>query len=137
ELPTLVLQTGLIPALTFYLSKVEKEEVYKLVLEALEAKVDKSKLEELSEEDKKMVREEVGGEGKGYTTLLGISAYMLKQLADMYKIEKCKNINTIVGFVECLHEIRNNRGKEVILEKQFMKFMLEVKKLFDAFFREK
>ena len=35
ELPTLVLQTGLTPALTFYLSKVEKEEVYKLVLEAL------------------------------------------------------------------------------------------------------
>ena len=133
ELPTLVLQTGLTPALTFYLSKVEKEEVYKLVLEALEAKVDESKLKELAEK----VREEVGGEGKGYTALLSISAYTLKQLANIYGIEKCKNMGTIVELVECLHEIRGDRHKEVMLEKQFINFMLEVKKLFDAFFKEK
>ena len=133
ELPTLILQAGLIPALTFYLSKVENGEVYKLILEALEEKAKETELKKFDKEIEKEVKEE----GKGYTALLSISAYTLKQLANVYKIEKCENINTIAELVECLYEIRSDRSKEVVLEKQFIKFMLEVKKLFDAFFKEK
>ena len=142
ELPTLILQTGLMPALTFYLSKVEKESVYMLVLKALEIEAEKMKPDDddLVKKVKKLakeIKEEVEEEGKGYTALLSISAYILKQFANMYGIEKCKNVYTVAEFVECLHEIRSNRDKEVMLEKQFINFMLEVKKLFDAFFKEK
>jgi len=121
--PTLLAQVGLIPALTFYLSKLDDNGINeKQVMELIDyfshgTRVSEpgSLIEEMSEK-----------EGKGYV----IAFAMLVSALSMFATQKFGTLNDIVGE---LKNLISNYPKRRKVEKLITIYSMEMKKLCEAY----
>lgn len=121
DLPSMVASAGLVPALTFYIAKAD-ENRFRRFLELLDIKdIDKIDCEQL--------REDLGeGEGAGYSPLLALAVKALNEH---------NYINYVEDYVTLANELRKLRERgieELAAEQVILGYLLEVKKLADAFF---
>jgi len=128
DLPQLILQLGLIPALTFYLSKVEDKELYKALVDSLSGK------KKFDTNLCRALQKEVEEEGKGYTALLATIASTLPLIKVSLKSQS-QDLNSLPSLASYLLTIRDE-GKDLVIEKSLISFLVELKKLFEAFFGE-
>lgn len=128
EFPQLVLQAGLIPALTFYLSKLsgESRDIYTQAITAI------TRPHSVEEVEKQKLCNELGGEGGGYPHALAI---LMSYIA---RISGCEQKHVeIVGteFIECMKMVLE---KGAIVEALTVTYSYEVKKIAKALYpREK
>jgi len=121
DLPSMVASAGLIPALTFYMAKAS-EDRFKGFLGLLGSKdIDKVNCQRIREDLE-------DGEGAGYSPLLALA---IKALSEH------NYINHVEDYVALAYELRKLRERgidELAAEQVVLGYLLEVKKLADAFF---
>ncbi len=150
DLPSLIVTTGLIPVLTFYLSKLSREDntYFKHLLKLFREKTNLNKIiEDLARDQSKKDPEkqkekiirylvsEFTEESKGYLIgLIIITNYL----------NKVNIVNIIDGYdlkylAKDLKEIREGKSKpcEIIVQKILEPYLLELKKLTRGLFGEK
>ena len=126
DLPSMVASAGLVPALTFYMSKAS-EEVYKAILRYLDGGDAGALCKGLSG---KLVEELGEKEGAGYSTLLALAARFLS---------KNGLLGSVGGYPELAGELSRLAGdpaRVAAAEGLLLEYLIEVKKLAEAFFRE-
>lgn len=133
DLPALVLQSGFVTSITFYLSKLDSEVLYSKTynkLRGFNTELDKNYCNDLSND----LREE----GKGYTIMLALVNYYLSKIAESKQINECKNLNGIISVAKCLKTLREStEAGEFIVESLMMPYLIELKKLLEALYGEK
>ncbi len=133
ELPQLVAQIGLVSSLAFYMSKIERADIYTQLYRYLVE--DK----EPSRDLRQVIVEDCKKEGGGYTVLLALMGAFISKTAldNIVNIDVCKNVEKIFDLARCLKDIRES-GNEIILEKYSIRFLTVLKRLLEALFgREK
>ncbi len=126
DLPSLALSAGLVPALTFYLSKVERGD---LLSEALELLRGSRKPEEAA---KKLGGELGDKEGAGYTIMLAAIAVAAEALAGVSLL--AGGGDPRISLAQGLRKLRERAGEERRLLRILQPYLTELKKLADAFF---
>ena len=124
EFPSLVLQSGLIPALTFYLSKIDekkKQEAYSLTVKVV--------LNLPIDGNRRAVCRGMRGEGEGYPQAIGLLISYIGLQADC-KPEELDEIGA--KLVECIKKIK---AKGVSLERLAEAYATELKKLATAIYQ--
>ena len=122
EFPQLALQVGLVPALTFYLSKIDNQEKINAYNASINAIMSKS--------SNKYICEKASGEGGGYPQALAII------LAYAGIIAGCSNdqlVNIGQKLVECIDGIQK---KGVTVEALTITYSDEIKKIARALYHE-
>ncbi len=128
DLPSLISTVGLVPALTFYMSKAS-ENNYKRVLMYLNGKLPSDK--ELCDKDG-LASEIGGGEGAGYSSLLALTLAALVRLGIISGgVEQVESFNKVAKNLKSLHE---RSHEEMAAESLILDYLIEVKKLAEAFF---
>ena len=132
EFPQLLLQTGLTPALTFILSKLDenkKRTAYTITLQAT-LKVDDAGI---GDRERRSFCETISGEGGGYPHALAlIIAYLVERLEEAGVSgarEKIKDVTS--GFIEVLGKVRE---QGIVLERLALAYTTELKKLASALY---
>ena len=157
SLPGLVASTGLIPALTFYMSKA-KPQVYSLLYNYLAAPQDKMReakpqLKEIckpiekngkktySNECKDLCTELGSKEASGYAASIALTAVALRRLLDDLPKDNSgtgnnNNMGSLQGLARYLLALRRNKLgiSEAYASAVIQGFVNEAKKLADAFF---
>lgn len=137
DLPGMVYTVGLVPALTFYMSKVENSQLYTRIYELLrsgdEGRVDIIVEEVFREErekgkDNSLCKEMGGREAAGYTTLLAMAAATLAE-AGILKGDP----SSLQGLAASLKKLRDEGG-ESYAARLLAEYLGEAKKLAEAFF---
>jgi CRISPR type III-B/RAMP module-associated protein Cmr5 len=127
--PQLMLQTGLIPTVTFYLSKLdkkEKQDAYSIAIRVIQGV--KNTLED---EEKRKFCSNTSGEGGGYPHALAlILAYAAKQAG--CKLDNIVELNS--EFLKCIEEIQK-RGATI--ERLVQAYVNELKKIASALYPSK
>ncbi len=121
EFPQLMLQAGLVPAITFYLSKIDNNEKARIYADSMKAI--------LEGKASRIICDRATGEGGGYPQALAIL------LAYLGKVAGCDDnrLKTIdPGLVEC---IKNIESRGALIEAQALIYANEVKKLARALYR--
>ncbi len=138
--PQLVASSGLIPALTFYMSKCSdkkgetKTDMYEKMYELISSDSDlESKLSELSSINKKALEEELK-EGGGYNIVTAALAYVLWKIATRHGIDVSEP-RSLVALAELLNKIRTE-GKSIVMERYMLNFAQSFKKVIDALIKK-
>ena len=123
DLPGLVASAGLVPALTFYMSKAD-EKSYKsflCVLRGGEGGCAKCN----------GVKEDLGwSEKAGYAPVLALAALGLQELGHVGDVEDYKKL--ALGLLE----LSTSPSRALLAERQLLELLVEAKKLAEAFFHE-
>ena len=132
DFPALAATSGIMPALTFYLSKAVDEEeaftaTYRLIKTA-ECRFTGERLSNIKKYFEKV--EGSGGEGKGYGVALALI------LASLEKIEYLRICNKEPGIREVADALLNvERGCSKAAEEEALQVITELKKLGTAFYK--
>lgn len=128
DLSNLVASAGLVPAMTFYMSKADGVLLVKVIDILNGGQVTSDFCEEAAED--------LGGKEKaGYTSMLAIAA---KGLTDLGYIDNPSNLragNGMKWLAEGLKKLKTN-GNEIIAERRMLELLIEIKKLASAFFKQ-
>ena len=123
DLPGLVASAGLIPALTFYMSKAE-EKNYRVFLCILGGS-------EASCAECNQVKDDLGGSEKaGYAPILALAALGLQTLGHLETVDDYKKL------AQGLLELSKDPHHAMVAERQLQELLIEAKKLAEAFFHE-
>ena len=121
ELPGLIASSGLVPALTFYMSKIESEEELEEALKLLEGKeADICKLKEALSNK----------EGAGYSIMLAAVIDALEKLAGVSFVKPI----TLTSLAGTLLSLRTGKDHMLELEAEYMisDYLIEAKKVLEA-----
>ncbi|ABM80566.1 type III-B CRISPR module-associated protein Cmr5 [Hyperthermus butylicus] len=127
DFPQLILQSGLVPALTFYLSKLSEkadQDAYELTVKVLT----EQRLE--GDERRKLCRK-TSGEGGGYPHVLALVLVYAAERAGCSVDSIARIGSSLVG---CLETVQK---KGVTVEKLVQAYVNELKKLASALYPEK
>jgi CRISPR type III-B/RAMP module-associated protein Cmr5 len=130
DLPSLIASAGLVPALTFYMSKSKKDN-YMTICNILSGNNDTS----IKEANCKDLEEELSSKEKaGYSTLLAVAACGLRHLG---LIGRENDVASLEGLAAALKKLLDSGEPHRILaaEKAMTDYLIEVKKLAEAFFK--
>ncbi|NOZ89341.1 MAG: type III-B CRISPR module-associated protein Cmr5 [Crenarchaeota archaeon] len=129
DLPSLVASAGLIPALTFYMSKAERDK-FRAFLGILAGG--------RAVEECKGIGEEFGaGEGAGYSAMLAVAAKALEDLGFINVSESLgEGGDPLQTLARGLQRLRGS-PEELVAERQMIELLVEVKKLAEAFFKSR
>ncbi|ALL01406.1 CRISPR type III-B/RAMP module-associated protein Cmr5 [Pyrodictium delaneyi] len=128
DLPSMVYTVGLIPALTFYMSKIENSKLYTDLYKLLRNR-DKKLGEQLAGNPSSDLCQEIGGkEAAGYTTLLALAAAALSEAGVANT-----DLSSLQNLAASLKSLRE-QGKEHYAARLLVEYLNEVKKLAEAFF---
>jgi CRISPR/Cas system CMR-associated protein Cmr5 small subunit len=155
DLPGMITQLDLVPTLTFYISKLDKNDVniITILINYLESD---QKLEVLikqhvqstqsrREEEKKdsfektvkNIIKEVSEESKGYAIMLSIVVSLLRSIYTDQRERLKPGPEILKNLAQFLKEIREGRTyNEIIVSGQLTPFLLEFKKICQGFFGE-
>ena len=123
DLPSLVASAGLVPALTFYMSKAD-EESYKSFLCILRG--GGGGCAACNE-----VREDLGwSEKAGYAPVLALAALGLNALGHVGDVDDYKRL------AQGLMGLSTSPSRALLAERQLLELLVETKKLAEAFFHE-
>lgn len=130
ELPGLILSSGIVPALTFYLSKTSDDETLRKAVELL--KTDQNPSYDVIDG---LSNELSNKEGTGYTLMLAAVAIATevlygKSLFDGHEVNR-------VCFAKGLLDLSCKPSEERQLTRILLPYLTELKKLSDSFFGEK
>ncbi len=132
EFPQLLLQTGLTPALTFFLSKLDenkKRTAYTVTLQAVLSDGSVS----VGDREKNSFCGTISGEGGGYPHALAlIMAYLAERLEEAGVSDAREKVESITSsFIEALEKIREQGA---VLERLVLAYATELKKLASALY---
>ncbi len=116
ELPSLMLQAGLVPTLTFFMSKAEENEFMEWFSYLRNPQPTNRPSSDLK------------GEGGGYSVLLAMIFDAMEKLAGV-------NVGSVSGFTDLLKillGIGSGRGESLRISRILMPYLVEVKKLATA-----
>jgi CRISPR type III-B/RAMP module-associated protein Cmr5 len=143
DFPSLMAEAGLAPALTFYLSKSNPSKLPAALRLASCRGLDTQQLDAIA----KGLGEELGrGEGEGYTLMAALVLDALDKLAGLGLVERgddgCPGegdgYQILKRVAERLLEIRSGEGGEEVRAAALIEpYLVELKKLADAFFGER
>ncbi len=127
DLPTLVASAGMVPALTFYMSKASAETLETLLDRVLGGEGPSGELcgslsSELS-----------GSEGVGYATLLALATRALEDMGYLAGVTGSRD--AVTALARGLLSLRGTE-KELVAERRLIEFLVEVKKLAEALLRD-
>ena len=134
--PSLLLDAGLIPAVTFYLSKVSSKKEKAITPENLKALVEyfEDKLEDLPKGASEAVKEDMKGEeSKGYLIASAVLLAALKKFGESLGLEMKESADFLTTVVEYLEELRAGNSKGTIMEKLMLEYSNEMKRLVEAY----
>ena len=127
DLPTLVASAGMVPALTFYMSKASAETLQTMLDKVLGG-------EGPSRELCGSLRDELGGsEGAGYSTLLALATRALEDMGYLGGVTGSSD--TVAALAQGLLSLRGTE-RELVAERRLLEFLVEVKKLAEALLRD-
>lgn len=130
DIPSLILSTGLVPALTMYMSKTDPV-IYKNVYQWLVGKLDSNDIAKMDRRVLNGLIDELSKEGKGYSaTLALISCALIELFGDYFNKDRMSDIG---GLAKSLLDVRE-KGKELVMQNGLLPLLLEVKKLSKALF---
>lgn len=122
DLPGLVASAGLIPALTFYMSKAKEEnyQAFLCILQGSEASCAKCN----------QVKDDLGsGEKAGYAPILALAALGLQTLGHIEAVDDYRKL------AQGLLELNKSPHHAMVAERQLQELLVEAKKLAEAFFQ--
>ena len=136
SLPSLVASAGFISSLTFYMSKANEwnyQQVYEYLVKCFNNEETVNCFNYASSKD---FLKEVSGEGEGgYATLTALIAVELGRLLKEMEIgTNYDRISTLPRLSSILLNIIE-KGKEIEVEKFMIQFLMEVKRLAEAYFQ--
>ena len=121
-LPSLILSAGLVPALTFYMSKTGGKEAYRNAFRVLRGDVDCDVL-------KKVGDDLGGGEGKGYAVVLAAVIDALSKLhPEALGGEAPQDLKVLAAKLKEMHENKLDITAEAVLQP----YLVELKKVVEA-----
>ncbi len=133
ELPSLIQQAGLFQSIAFYLSKIENENLYKKIYGLLSSQ-QQSLQQTVDENEKKLLEEEVSGEGRGYTFLLAVLTYAIYEYSKRIPgLKDCHDMGGISNVARCMLELRE-KGLLLMVERALIPYLITVKRLFEALY---
>lgn len=122
DLPTHVAYAGLVPALTFYMSKAS-ETTYARILSLLRGEIT---LESISC-DEKIVEDLGGGEKAGYSATLALAVAALEKIVDGFVAG-----SSFRELAEALRKLKNDWRAEMLATHLLIDYLVEAKKLGEA-----
>ncbi|QXJ31903.1 type III-B CRISPR module-associated protein Cmr5 [Saccharolobus shibatae] len=129
EMPQMIQQLGLIPSLTFLLSKIDDKNLIPSIQYFIKGKEIK---------DENNLCEEI--EDKGYTSYLVVSfAWIKLKLNDVQFIDKCDNIEELTDcikkdYISVLKTLKNDKNLLSKIEDSVLNFSIELKKIVDGIY---
>jgi len=130
DIPSLILSTGLVPALTMYMSKTDPV-VYKNIYQWLVGKLNSNDIAKMDRRVLKDLIDELSKEGKGYSAMLALISCALTELfSDDFNKDRMSDIGELA---KSLLDVRE-KGKELVIQNGLLPLLLEVKKLSKALF---
>ena len=135
DLPGMVYTVGLVPAITFYMSKVGNSKLYSMIYRLL-VSGDEKQAEDVVKEafreeggrDNSLCEEMSAKEAAGYTTLLAMAAAVLAKAGVLES-----DPSSLQGLASSLKTLRE-RGSESYAARLLVEYLGEAKKLAEAFF---
>ncbi len=127
-----VASMGVFQAVAFFLSKTD-ERVYNAVYRYIRG------LEAKSDSLVKLVESELSGEGKGYSVILAVTMVGVEEAARQTGVDCSRdgnNTSTLRGVARCLLMLKES-GRLVQIDAMLQPYLLTVKRLTDAFYKEK
>lgn len=129
DLPSMVSSAGLVPALTFYMSKADQE-IYQRLYSYLRGRG--GDVHGVCSAAPGDLRKELGGkEGAGYAALLALAAAFLAETG--YLDPEPVDYRSLA---EALRGLAAGTVRALAAERLLLEYLVEVKKLAEAFFKE-
>gem|GEM_PF-3469668 len=134
SVPGLILDSGMIPAYTFVLSKSDLP--LNLLNKLKEYFEGDSKLE-LSNEEREKLKEELGsGEGSGYGLISILMTLRMRDIVKEFGVE-IQSKDFLELTVELAEKLLENDKMRISTEKYLLMYLEELKKLVDAYYKAK